>query len=58
MKANIARKPTPRANALRKRLFAVAALLTVVSIATLAGVFTTYAQNGSAPVSLRNRNWR
>jgi len=48
MKANIARKRTPRANILRIRLFAVAALLTVVSIATLAGVFTAYAQNGSA----------
>src|SRR4029077_13690628 len=48
MKANIARKLTPRANILRIRLFAVAALLTVVSIATLAGVFTAYGQNGRA----------
>src|SRR4029077_9522606 len=48
MKANIARKRTPRANILRIRLFAVAALLTVVSIATLAGVFTAYGQNGRA----------
>src|SRR5579863_8472333 len=48
MQANIARKRTPRSNILRKRLLTAAALLTVVSIATLAGVFTVYAQNGSA----------
>lgn len=48
MKAKIARIRTPRVNFSRKHLFAVTALLTIVSIATLAGVFTVYAQNGSA----------
>ena len=47
MKVKIARIRTPRVNFSRKRLFAATAMLTVVSIATLAGVFTVYAQNGS-----------
>ena len=48
MKANFARKRTPRSNILGKRLLTVVAMLTVVSIATLASIFTAYAQNGSA----------